>query len=29
MNGWRGESSLASFMACAEESINEREGRQF
>ena len=25
----RGESSLASFFACIEESISEREGRQF
>ena len=25
----RGESSLASFLACIEESISEREGRQF
>ena len=25
----RGESSLASFLACIEESIREREGRQF
>ena len=25
----RGESSLASFLACIEESIGEREGRQF
>ena len=25
----RGESSLASFLACIEESINEREGKQF
>ena len=25
----RGESSLASFLACIEESISEREGKQF
>ena len=25
----RGESSLASFLACIRESISEREGRQF
>ena len=25
----RGESSLASFLACREKSISEREGRQF
>ena len=34
MVGWvedikRGESSLASFLACIEESISEREGKQF
>ena len=32
MNGWRilrGESSLASFLSCIEESISEREGKQF
>ena len=31
MNGWRilrGESSLASFLACIEESISEREGKR-
>ena len=32
MNGWRilrGESSLVSFLACIEENVGEREGRQF
>ena len=32
MNGWRilrEESLLAAFLACREESVSEREGRQF